>query len=499
MNHGRIVGLFGCVLAACVGDGTVNSDGGTSDAASDTTVNDSGGDACSTMCGSGCVDLQSDPNNCGACGRKCGEDAGTFACIAGQCGDTVVQVAAGSEFRCALLLDGSVYCWGRSDHFQLGVDPQSSDPVCNAAGAKCKGPTKVMGLADAAHIALGDEFGCAIKKDQSLVCWGMNDQAQLATDPGTFAHSSTPVAINLPAKVAYVVGGSATACALTIGGDVYCWGSNQTAVAGNATNVAYVVSPNKLKFSTPDGGTASDVTAIALSGDTSLPHGCAIRNSDTVWCWGGDYGWELGEQFTSGGCNAPGGICEAVPINVPNLTGVVAIGVAGGASCAVTGLDGVVHCWGSTRFGLVGFGNCVEANATWVVTTVVGLPGKAINRLSMNEFSTFAQDGQGNTWAWGINQWGDQGDGTRGGAPQVDNFACRATPTSITDIGIAKQVSAGRLGGVALRADNSVIAWGLNDVGQTGHAPITQGDTPECSPVDAGQPCNPTPSVVPLP
>jgi hypothetical protein len=34
------------------------------------------------VCGAACVDLTTDPNNCGACGTTCGA---TLMCIAGSC------------------------------------------------------------------------------------------------------------------------------------------------------------------------------------------------------------------------------------------------------------------------------------------------------------------------------------------------------------------------------------------------------------------------------
>src|SRR5690606_26148244 len=48
----------------------------------------------------------------------------------------IVAVAAGQEATCALHSNGTVYCWGRNNHLQLGVPnsgeggvTQSSNPV----------------------------------------------------------------------------------------------------------------------------------------------------------------------------------------------------------------------------------------------------------------------------------------------------------------------------------------------------------------------------------
>jgi hypothetical protein len=52
----------------------------------------------STACGDGCVDLQTDPQNCGACGNKC-----TGLCSAGKC---TAGCAPGPENTLAKCSDG---------------------------------------------------------------------------------------------------------------------------------------------------------------------------------------------------------------------------------------------------------------------------------------------------------------------------------------------------------------------------------------------------------
>src|SRR5687768_11952787 len=87
----------GIVLVACVGDDPVGStpapdasassssggNDGSSGASSGTPAND----ACANTCAGQCVDFQTDPANCGSCGKSCTTTAGkSFACVAGECG-----------------------------------------------------------------------------------------------------------------------------------------------------------------------------------------------------------------------------------------------------------------------------------------------------------------------------------------------------------------------------------------------------------------------------
>lgn len=504
--------LVAAFVAACVSDSTSSSgDAGASDAGvSDGGTGDDGGsndgapngcEAGESTCGGACVDLQTSAANCGGCGKACRAGA---ACIGGRCGDEIVEVASSDTSGCAVRVDGKVVCWGANDDSELGVDPQAGDPSCN--GVKCKGPTLHPSLSDVAHVALGERFGCAIKKtDQSVVCWGANGSGQLAALPGTIPHSATPVPIVLPAKAKSLSLGTATACALTTTGEVYCWGNNVTGLAGKAdattasgsNNLAandMVTSPNKLVFP------AADVTAMAIStGDYA--HGCAIRNNGSVWCWGGNYVFELGEWDVSGaGCN----LCETTPIDIsvvepaqgkqPNkgFGGAIAIAVSNGASCAITSANDDVYCWGNANAdrsqvqpSANDFNGCSPE-----ALKQTGLPAKALVEIQMGNYPVLARDAQANVWAWGTNVYGDQGDGT--------STAPRLTPTSIANLAGMTQLSTagGSSGGAALKKDGTVVTWGKNDHGQLGHMPASGPDIVDCG---GGVACNPTPTALAMP
>src|SRR5678816_4095994 len=75
-----------CAMTACNGLPLVSDAG--DDATTDASTNDVDA-ACptsTTACGSGCYDLQSDPDHCGACITKCtAPDGGAATCTLGQC------------------------------------------------------------------------------------------------------------------------------------------------------------------------------------------------------------------------------------------------------------------------------------------------------------------------------------------------------------------------------------------------------------------------------
>ena len=72
--------------------------------------------------------------------------------------------------------------------------------------------------------------------------------------------------------------------------------------------------------------------------------------------------------------------------------------------------------------------------------------------------SSFALKADGSLWAWGLNSFGQLGDGTTKG---------KATPVKIMDS--VASVSAGAYHAAAIKTDGSLWAWGDNSCGQLGN------------------------------
>lgn len=87
----------------------------------------------------------------------------------------VTAASGGAQFACALSSSGLVTCWGTDVSGPLG-------PTVDVS-AKCQPPTVVGGLVDATQIGLGFGHVCAVKTDNSIWCWGYNQDAQCGHDP----------------------------------------------------------------------------------------------------------------------------------------------------------------------------------------------------------------------------------------------------------------------------------------------------------------------------
>lgn len=74
------------------------------------------------------------------------------------------RVEPGRFHSCLISTTGDVWCWGASKYGQLGAAE---------IGGMVTTPIKVPGIANVAHIAVGDFFTCAADTSQQVWCWGL--------------------------------------------------------------------------------------------------------------------------------------------------------------------------------------------------------------------------------------------------------------------------------------------------------------------------------------
>ena len=136
--------LAGCATATNPDEGTIDAgphdtsvaDTGSAGDGGDTSVVDTKSDGACTapkkICAGVCVDVTSDKNNCGDCGKACGE---TATCVSGACGAggcTKDEVSC-PDGKCANLLTDPDHC-GDCDT-KCGLDSSGTPKLC--VDAKC--------------------------------------------------------------------------------------------------------------------------------------------------------------------------------------------------------------------------------------------------------------------------------------------------------------------------------------------------------------------------
>src|SRR5512132_4088985 len=86
-----------------------------------------------------------------------------------------VAVSAGREHTCALVADGTAYCWGSNEFGQLGVADDSTTCLRDSRPVACERvPVAVVGGLKFRKIRAGGSHTCGLTLDGSAYCWGDN-------------------------------------------------------------------------------------------------------------------------------------------------------------------------------------------------------------------------------------------------------------------------------------------------------------------------------------
>ena len=384
----------------------------------------------------------------------------------------VKAVTAGYNFTCVLLEDGGVRCWGLNSSGQLG-----DGSVSNSLS-----PVVVSGLdSDVVRLTAGFDFACAVHQSGKIMCWGNNVSGQLGN--GKSERSVTPVNVDivnskvLTASAGYahtcavtedgkghcwglsndgqlgdsnptltslanVVEGLGihsvndikttyySSCALTVGGGVKCWGSNNSGELGDGTTEPKYESVDVL-------GLTSNVRTVEKNSESA----CAITTAGGLKCWGSNYHYNLGDGTDNN---------QTSPVDVIGLTsGVQSVALSDYSACAVT-VAGGLKCWGDNQFGNLGNGG--EGSVVPTPVDVIGLDSGALS-VSPSVFSSCAVTQVGGVKCWGRNTSGQLGNGS---------IFSSLVPVDVTGLGSGvANVYVTRVGVVyALMDSGDVKVWG---------------------------------------
>lgn len=346
----------------------------------------------------------------------------------------VLSVSSGSEYSCAILVDGTVKCWGLNETGQLG----------DGTRGIIRTPTIIGASTDASVVSSGYEHSCWLK-DGSVICAGLNSQGQLGN--GTWnAIQTTPLeTVGLSSGVGQISSGFWHTCAI-VNGSAKCWGFNWRGQLGDGSN-------SDSNFPVQVTGLSEGVTSISAGGR----HTCAVV-SGGVKCWGENTSGQLGNNSI---------VDSNVPVSVEGLSSnVEKVDTGFGFSCALT-TQGGVKCWGNNESGQLGDGT---NNQSLVPVDVLGLASEVVE-ISINSTHACALISTGTVKCWGDNSNGQLGDGSR---------TNRNIPTDVTGLSNISSVSVGDVYTCAVTGSGSVKCWGANYYGQLGDG----GDSSTRTPVD---------------
>lgn len=373
------------------------------------------------------------------------------------------------------------------------VAAHAEQPCCGAR----------LGADRVVKVVAGGYAGYALLANGEVMAWGDDLEGQLGDgEDGTVKTLPVTVA-GLPPAVD-VAGGGNSAFAVAKGGLLWGWGDSsegelrhpvlvespvpvRISLAGVVTSVSagafsvYALRRDGTVWAWGDNSFGQLGTGPAKAGAAGTPAGqvklahvvgvvagsadaYALAAAGTVWAFGDNTLGQLGQGAPNGPGSTPRPTASAVPLRVPGLDQVVQI-AAGGDTCYALRKDGTVWAWGDDEFGEVGNGT-----RRLDVDRPARVHGLAqVVAIAAGASSGYALLRDGAVWAWGRGTSHELGDGRA----SDESLPVRVDlPSGVTQLAADGEVA------FALGRHGSVWAWGNNAYGQLGDGTVTASATP---------------------
>ena len=422
------------------------------------------------------------------------------------------QASAGAGCSAAIATDGSLWTWGYGETYgALGLGNKNNYST----------PQQVGSLTDWVKVCCGNQFMVALKADGTLWAWGLNNVGQLGQ--GNTVNRSSPVQVGslttwraVAINMSYSLGSAQYVLAVQADGTLWAWGANSSGQLGlgDHTNRSSPVQVGSLTGWTnvfTGGGVISDTNGTASfalynpdGGPPALPDPSQI-GSRLLICGSNDHynlAWPLsgtiaafllgavnqrwvevacrqdvnsygvlenGKLYAVGsnvngglGTNDPTVYETPNPVVIGNLTGWSSVTV--GAAIE----SGRIFCWGINTYGQLGDGTTTTRSSPVQVGAL-----NTWAKVASNGESACAIKTDGTIWSWGRNNYGQHGTG---------NTTDRSSPVQIgaltnwADVVVSNQQDTTTV--IALKTDGTLWGWGWNGDGRIGDGTTTNRSSP---------------------
>lgn len=348
-------------------------------------------------------------------------------------GPRYVSIDAGSSLTCARAEEGGTYCWGSDFYAALGRG-------VNRWFTQGAAPERVVGGHVFEHLAVGASHTCGLVAGGDVWCWGKNFSGQLGNgvrerdiETGLAYQAGVPIPVQVLGGIVFdtVVAQNEATCGLDAAGTAYCWGSNFGWELG---------------IGSPDPGDARAQPTPVAGGHTfrllgvGSSHACGVTLDDKTYCWG-DHNWAA----------PPGpGRSSFEPVLV--AAGLPFVQLVGGTafSCGLTSAR-ETYCWGRNSEGQLGH---ADPDGSETPTVLAG--GFQFVTLTAAREHVCGLTAVGRAYCWGVNEYGQLGNGER-------NFVPNPEPRSVEGGHTFTTLSAGASRTCGIVLDGAAYCWGLLD------------------------------------
>lgn len=349
------------------------------------------------------------------------------------------QVSSKTAHSLGVAENGKLYGWGVNIQGQLGLGTTMlSEPT----------PKLVNQDTDWKKVETGNNsaFSVALKNDGSLWFFGNNSWGADAGFSSNINNYTTPISIT----PTFIWNDYSTGFFRVIGikndNTLWGWGNNEGGSLGLSANTSEVNTPTQI-------GLDNDWSKISCG----LFHTLALKSNGTIWACGYNNVGQLGN-----GNSGTGTYSDAL-IQVGSDNDWMEI-LAGAAFSLALKTDGTLWAWGLNETSQLGDG----ATTNQLVPIQIGADTNW-KSLGYSGYSAAAIKTDGTLWTWGLGAQGQLGNGSSSNASVPTQVGVDSDWISVS--GGGGYGFAGTTGDhyLALKQDNELYSWGVNQSGALGN------------------------------
>lgn len=189
------------------------------------------------------------------------------------------SITASGDRTCARALDGSGFCWGRSWSGVgggTGTRPQAN-------------PQRVQGTLLFRTLEAGGSTTCGVTLDNAAYCWEANLFGTIGD--GTLIPSQTPQPVAAGASLVALRSGVSHTCGIDESGLAWCWGAGERGELGVSPVFLHARCGESRLHCTPAPRRVNGWRQYSVMATGQGSFSCALSLGGNVFCWGaGDMG-----------------------------------------------------------------------------------------------------------------------------------------------------------------------------------------------------------------